>query len=167
MKSFVEFYESTDRETVHINDWNEAERYLKSALPEPGREIRVSPVARYPYKPTGKTRHGPLGEEEIVEPTGPVFRGFSRDDWERIEKQGYIDSDERGAVMKGEGSNFASDPITAYYYLPKDQPGIVVAVKPDKYEFFVIKADSYFRTRDKISLRDVIAKTKYISRSRK
>ena len=82
--------------------------------------------------------------------SGPIYRGVSLEDYKRIKKQGYVDTDMRGAISRDEGMNLAKDPRTALEYVPNDKQGVVLAIDPGKLKLWGIKSDDYIRTSDKI-----------------
>lgn len=86
---------------------------------------------------------------------GPLYRGVSLEDYERIKEQGFIDTDMRGAISEHEGMNFATNRDTALEYIPKGEQGVVLAIDPKDANFWGIEADDYPRTNDPIPISSV------------
>lgn len=84
-----------------------------------------------------------------------LFRGVSLLDWHRIKKQGYIDTDMRGAISEYEGINLAQIPKTAKYYLPPNDKGVILAISPKNLDLYVM-ADEYIRVFEPIPIKNVI-----------
>lgn len=83
-----------------------------------------------------------------------LFRGVSLKDWERIQSQGYIDSDMRGAISAYEGINLAQNPSTAFNYLPVNDEGIVLAISPQNLDLYIMQ-DEYIRVFDSIPFENI------------
>jgi hypothetical protein len=97
-----------------------------------------------------------LGDVYEVEVDGMLFRGVSIEDFNRIKESGFIDTDLRGAISEREGINLAQGPGTAFYYLPMDGPGVVMAIDvSDKSGLFAIGADRYVRSSKPIPTSDI------------
>ena len=84
-----------------------------------------------------------------------LFRGVSLSDWNRIQKQGFIDSDMRGAIHKDEGINLAQIPSTAQYYLPINDKGVILAISPKKLDLYMLN-DEYIRVFEPIPIKNVL-----------
>ena len=84
-----------------------------------------------------------------------LFRGVSLKDWKRIENQGYIDSDMRGAIVESEGINLGQTPKTALYYLPHNDKGVIMAISPKNLDLYML-SDEYIRVFDTIPIGNVI-----------
>lgn len=84
-----------------------------------------------------------------------LFRGISVDDWNRIQTQGYMDSDMRGAITVNEGINLAQNPTTAQYYLPPNDQGVILAINPRGLNLYML-SDEYIRVFEPISLKNII-----------
>lgn len=84
-----------------------------------------------------------------------LFRAVSLTDWERIKKQGYIDSDMRGAIIDTEGINLAQIPNTAIYYLPHNNKGVILAIEPKELDLYML-SDEYIRVFEPIDIKNVI-----------
>lgn len=99
-----------------------------------------------------------IGKMYKAVPTGPaiVYRGVTSQDWERMQKQGFLDSDRRGAISMDEGMNLATTASTSAYYIPEGEEGVVLAIDASKSNLFKIEADEYLRTYDKIPLDRVL-----------
>ena len=114
----------------------------------------------------GESRN--LGKEyEAVPKVGGnrvLFRGVSVDDWNRMQKNGYVDTDMRDVIDRDEGMNLSPDVRTAAYYLPMRSEGVILAMKTDHAKLFKIEPDEYIRTKDKIPLSDVLAVSPVIGR---
>jgi len=84
-----------------------------------------------------------------------LFRGVSLKDWERIKKQGFIDSDMRGAILETEGINLGQTPSTARNYLPNSSEGVILAISPKDLDLYMLQ-DEYIRVFEPIPLKNVI-----------
>jgi hypothetical protein len=84
-----------------------------------------------------------------------LFRGVSLKDWERIKKQGFIDSDMRKSIYNTEGINLGQNPSTAEYYLPPNDSGIILAVSPKNLDLYMLN-DEYVRVFYPIPIKNVI-----------
>lgn len=104
-------------------------------------------------KRTGRTR-----------PIEHVYRGMSHEEWAGAQKNGFIQSDGRQAIMpEWEGTNASHDPAVAEYYLrttkhTETAGGVVakIAVHPDEH-WFTSSVDNYLRTRHRIPLSRVLS----------
>ena len=97
-----------------------------------------------------------LGGIYEAEVDGYLFRGVSVEDYNRIKKEGFIDTDLRGAISDKEGINLTPYSATAFNYLPEGVEGVVMAMKvSDKSGLFMIGADDYVRSSKPIPFTDV------------
>lgn len=96
---------------------------------------------------------------------GTLFRGVSLQDWERIKNQGYIDSDMRSAVIDSEGINLGQSPRTAFYYLPHNAKGVIMAISPKNLDLFML-SDEYIRVFNKIPIENVIKVSEVFTKNR-
>lgn len=78
-----------------------------------------------------------------------LFRAVSEEDFQRILKQGYIDTDQRGNISLEEGTvTEMGDPGA---YLPRDKPGRIVRIRyRDEDGWRVDPADHYIKTNQKV-----------------
>ena len=98
-----------------------------------------------------------LGDKFEVELTGGVlFRGVTKEDWERIQNQGYIDTDGRGVISPEEEINLATSVVTAETYIPHGKQGVVLAIDPAGLDLFMIGADDYLRASGRIPIDNVV-----------
>jgi hypothetical protein len=112
---------------------------------------------------SGDVRKGELIREDEdlsgiyeVEVDGMLFRGVSLEDFRRIQESGFINTDLRGVISEREGINLAQSPATAFYYLPLNGPGVVMAIDvSDKSGLFAIGADNYVRSSKPIPTSDI------------
>ena len=88
--------------------------------------------------------------------SGVLFRGVSLEDYNRIKKEGFIDTDFRAAITKQEGINLTPDTRTASYYTPMGGNGVILAINTDGLDLYNIGADSYIRSFDKIPAERII-----------
>lgn len=93
-----------------------------------------------------------------------LFRGVSVDDWKRIQSQGYIDSDMRGAIVESEGINLAQTPSTAQYYLPHNDEGVILAVNPQGLNLYIL-TDEYIRVFEPIPLKNIVKVSNIITKN--
>lgn len=84
-----------------------------------------------------------------------LFRGVSLKDWERIKRQGFIDSDMRDAISRSEGINLGQRPNTAKYYLPANSEGVILAISPRDLDLYILD-DEYLRSFEPIPVENVI-----------
>ena len=98
-----------------------------------------------------------LGDKFEAELTGGVlFRGVTKEDWERIQNQGYIDTDGRGVISQEEEINLATSVVTAETYIPHGKQGVVLAIDPAGLDLFMIGADDYLRASGRIPIDNVV-----------
>ena len=98
-----------------------------------------------------------LGDKFEVELTGGVlFRGVTKEDWERIQNQGYIDTDGRGVISPEEEINLSTSVVTAETYIPHGKQGVVLAIDPTGLDLFMIGADDYLRASGRIPIDNVV-----------
>jgi hypothetical protein len=84
-----------------------------------------------------------------------LFRGVSVEDWERIQHNGFIDSDMRGAISSSEGINLAQTPSTAENYLPHNDTGVILAITPKGLDLYIL-SDGYIRVFEPIPIENII-----------
>ena len=84
-----------------------------------------------------------------------LFRGVSLEDWKRIQRQGFINSDMRGSIVETEGINLGQIPSTASYYLPHGKEGFILAISPEKLDLYMLN-DEYIRVFEPIPLDNVV-----------
>jgi len=129
-----------------------------------------SDVDKQIEKPEAKYKNGKqIGKEDFgktyeVEGSGLLYRGVSKADYERINKQGFIDTDMRGAISRREGMNLAKDPATSASYLPNNAGGYVIAINPKGLNLFGTDADNYIRTRDVVPIENIVKVSEYIAK---
>jgi hypothetical protein len=98
-----------------------------------------------------------LGDKFEAELTGGVlFRGVTKEDWERIQNQGYIDTDGRGVISPEEEINLSTSVVTAETYIPHGKQGVVLAIDPNGLDLFMIGADDYLRASGRIPIDNVV-----------
>jgi predicted transport protein len=107
------------------------------------------------FKPAGDT-------------SGVLFRGVTLEDWKRIQQQGFIDTDGRGAISPGdEQINLAKHASTSVEYIPSGGEGVVLAIDPKGLDIFMIGADDYPRARNRIPLENVKAVSEVFKKGRR
>lgn len=84
-----------------------------------------------------------------------LFRGVSLNDWKRIKRQGFIDSDMRDAIVETEGINLGQRPSTGRYYLPANDKGVILAISPKNLDLYMLD-DEYIRVFKPIPLKNII-----------
>jgi hypothetical protein len=97
----------------------------------------------------------PLGGTFKVEAQGPLYRSVTQRDWDRIQEQGYLDSDQRYAVSKKEGINMATSPLSSITYAGKGDNSVLLKIDPSNINLHGYSGDQYVRTWDKIKLSDI------------
>lgn len=113
-------------------------------------------IGRYDYGEQIGTS-SKLGKIYTAVGDATLFRSVTLEDLKRIRSRGYIDTDCRGCIVPDEeGINLATDPSTSFYYIPNGKAGVVLAIDPTGLDLFLISADSYIRTKDRIPLGNVI-----------
>ena len=134
-------------------------RPVDQAMPEQ-RQMpeQATPVKRF----TDQLTETPLGETFKVEVDGPLFRSVTQKDWDRIQEQGYLDSDQRYAVSKKEGVNMASSPLSAITYAPIGDNSVLLKINPSNIGLHGYAGDQYIRTWDRIKLEDIEDVGKFI-----
>jgi hypothetical protein len=97
-----------------------------------------------------------MGDIYSVNGNTTLFRSVTIDDWVRIQSQGYIDTDGRGAISPGEeGINLAEKPSTALTYIPPNKKGVILAIDTNGLDLFMIEHDDYIRTHNSISVENI------------
>lgn len=104
----------------------------------------------------------PLGDTFEVQTNGPLYRTVTERDWERIQEQGYIDSDQRGAISLNEGINLATSIAQSLNYAKNGDNVVLLEINPQGLNLHGYDADQYIRTWDKIPLSSVINSGKFI-----
>ncbi len=99
----------------------------------------------------------PLRDTYKVKANKPLYRTVSQRDWDRIQEQGFLDSDQRGAVSTSEGANFSTNPEASKTYAPKDDYGVVLEIDPDAANWHGYNYDQYVRTWDNIPVSKIRA----------
>ena len=134
-------------------------RPVDQAMPEQ-RQMpeQATPVKRF----TDQLTETPLGETFKVEVDGPLFRSVTQKDWDRIQEQGYLDSDQRYAVSKKEGVNMASSPLSAITYAPIGDNSVLLKINSSNIGLHGYAGDQYIRTWDRIKLEDIEDVGKFI-----
>lgn len=94
----------------------------------------------------------PLGDTYEIRTTQPLYRTVSQQDWYRAQDQGFLDSDQRGAISLNEGMNLSPSIKASKTYAPKDDYGIVLKIEPDAAKWHGYKFDQYIRTWDRIPI---------------
>lgn len=84
-----------------------------------------------------------------------LFRSVSLDDWNRVKRQGFLDSDMRRAILSSEGINLAQTVSTAHYYLPHGKEGVILAISPKGLDLYMLK-DEYIRVFEPIPIKNII-----------
>ena len=137
----------------------EAQRAMPEGEQTPTRFMpEATQIKRFANEPT-KT---PLGDTFRVESDGPLFRSVTQKDWDRIQDQGYLDSDQRYAVSKKEGVNMASSPLSAITYAPIGDNSVLLKINPSNISLHGYAGDQYIRTWDRIQLEDIEDVGKFI-----
>ena len=113
----------------------------------------------------GKEKGGiSAGKTYEAEGDGILYRSVSKEDYERIQKQGYIDTDGRGAIAVDEGINMGKKPETSANYIPNNKGGYILAIDPKGLDLFIIDADNYIRTNDNIPLENIVKVSSFIGK---
>lgn len=133
----------------------------KTLTPFGKRDIGFGPTDAYRPNIVKKTRPltGPdsmFGVQENIGPPKYIYRAVSEDDWARIRKQGFLDSDTRGAIggVK-EGMNAEFEPVVSYLPRPRTGgQGRILRIRYDEADdwFVVPKADEYLRTTKQVPI---------------
>lgn len=119
---------------------------VKDTLPEEGSYRKTDEVI-------GTLPNG--WKQYAYEVDGPLYRGVTLEDYERIKEQGFIDTDMRGAISEHEGMNFATNRDTALEYIPRGEQGVVLAIDPSDQQFWGIDHDDYPRSNEDIPIGSV------------
>jgi hypothetical protein len=120
--------------------------------------------------PDAKYKKGKqIGEESFgkmyeADGDGILYRGVSKEDYDRIQKQGFIDTDLRGAISEKEGINMGKSPTTSANYLPNAKGGYIIAIDPKGLKLFTIDADNYIRTYDNIPVKNIVKVSEFIGK---
>lgn len=163
---------------VDMRDFRDS--YLPSIFGEPSLVTSAAhqvfnPVQHGGQKKTGDHIEGPAVFQNYAtsgmpranlgtEPIKHVYRAMSAAEWAQAERDGFIGSDQRGVIADWEGTNAGANPATAMSYLPRNGGAVIVqiAVKPED-KWFTTDVDDYLRTREKVPLDRIIARTGMIT----
>ena len=96
-----------------------------------------------------------LGKTFEIKYTKPLYRCVHYKDWDRIQDQGFLDSDQRNCVQDTEGINLATSIITAETYCCKDDWSVLLEIDPTDLSLHSCSYDHYIRTWDKIPLKNI------------
>jgi hypothetical protein len=94
-----------------------------------------------------------------------IYRGVSIQDWVRIQKQGYIDSDMRSAITEYEGINLGQTIEVASSYLPINNDGVILAINPKGLDMYIL-TDDYIRLFEPIPIENVIKVSDVVSKDK-
>lgn len=123
------------------------------------------PVARRMWNKGAQVRtHESIGEIYEAVGEGILFRGVSKDDYERIIENGFIDTDFRAAITEHEGINLSPDARTAQYYLPAGADGIIIAIDTKGIPLHMISSDSYVRSFSPIPAARIVAVSPFMTK---
>lgn len=131
----------------------------------------LSPLDKLQSQPTERaekvSEDADLGSIYKVKNAGILFRGVTVEDWQRIQKQGFIDSDFRGAISQKEGVNLANTTRAAFDYIPSNSKGLVLAIDVKGFEndLFMIGADNYIRTKKPIPLDKIVQVSQMVTKN--
>lgn len=136
-----------DTETL-MNDFTEGLDFSNSHTYVKGEQVRILPNGESSF---------PQSKVPVFRATGDkvLFRGVSVSDWERIQSQGFIDSDMRDAILPTEGINLGQTPSTARYYLPHNDKGVMLAISPKNLDLYMLN-DEYIRIFEPIPIENVL-----------
>lgn len=101
-----------------------------------------------------------------TEPITHVYRAVTEEEWQEAVERGYLKSDGRGALIpEWEGTNAGVESSTAWHYMPRNGTARVLKIEVrDGDGWFTSDADNYLRTRGRIPLDRVMAKTPAVER---
>jgi hypothetical protein len=133
-------------EAVESGDMKKAENLVRNAL-----SANRATVVRYFDEKTDT----PLPGTFRLDVLSPIYRTVTQEDWYRIEDNGYMDSDQRYAVSKNEGTNLADNPISSMNYAGKGDASVLLEVDPTGINFHGFEFDQYIRTWDKIPYENI------------
>lgn len=122
--------------------------YSNSHTYKMGEQVGRLPILNRGYKNSDIPVYRAIGDKTL-------FRGVSLLDWYRIKKQGFIDSDMRGAIVETEGINLGQTPKIAKYYLPHNDKGVILAISPKNLNLYMLR-DEYIRVFEPIPIKNVI-----------
>lgn len=123
------------------------------------------PIARRAWDKGAHVRTDPtIGKIYEAVGTGVLFRGVTKDDYERILGKGCIDTDFRAAITEHEGINLTPDARTAEYYLPAGNDGVIIAIDTAGLPLNMIDPDSYIRSFQPIPAKRIIATSPVITK---
>lgn len=128
--------------------WNEGPAAFAVMEVDPEMERMFGSSARREFK----------GKMEKIK---TVYRGITREEWDQAQERGYLLSDGRGAIVpEWEGTNAGTMAMTAANYLPRDGEGLILQINvEDEDEWFTSDADNYIRTRKRVPLDRIKART--------
>jgi Large polyvalent protein associated domain 23 len=99
-----------------------------------------------------------VGDVYAVTGSGVLFRGISREDYDRIIDQGFMDTDGRAAIVPGnEGMNLTPSTGTAFAYFTPDTESVIVAIDTEGLPLNMIGGDDYIRSFEPIPADKIIA----------
>ena len=119
-----------------------------------------TPVTRHIETPTNT----PLENTYQVDVNGLIYRTVTENDWQRIQDQGFIDSDQRMAISSKEGVNLALSPLSSVDYAEKGENSVLLVIKPSDLRLHGYDMDQYIRTWDRIPLENIIDTGKFIGK---
>jgi len=109
----------------------------------------------------------PLDGTYRVDVDGILYRTVTQSDWDRIESQGFLDSDQRNAVSRNEGVNLANNALSSITYAIPGEDSVLLGIKPEGIGLHGYTDDSYIRTWDKIPYDSIIPLGKFIGQETK
>lgn len=114
-------------------------------------------VTRHPSEKTDT----PLGDTYKVDVDGFLYRAVTQSDFDRIENQGFIDSDRRHSD-KNEGINLAANPMSSISYEQKGENMVLMKIDPKGLSLNGWTHDHYIRTWDRIPYENIVSAEKFI-----
>ena len=109
----------------------------------------------------------PLDGTYRVDVDGILYRTVTQSDWDRIESQGFLDSDQRNAISRNEGVNLANNALSSITYAIPGEDSVLLGIKPEGIGLHGYTDDSYIRTWDKIPYDSIIPLGKFIGQETK
>lgn len=142
------FFANRDDEESQMDVFLKNLNYSNNHTYKKGEQVGMLPTSNRGFNNSEIPFYRAIGNKTL-------FRGVSLEDWERIKKQGYIDSDKRGAILETEGINLGQTPQTGLYYLPHNNKGVIMAISPKNLDLYML-SDEYIRVFDPIPIGNVI-----------